>query len=137
MFLANFKSNRIYQWRLKTSALLLLFLYFGGNVQLESFHQVFHSAEEGHSAREEEDPCHRAIYHDSQNEGCEHKTHVTAVKNCPLCHVVPFNEQHLCISSSFTSLSLTSYINEHLDGTATAFLSITPPLRGPPAACVA
>ena len=86
------------------SALLLLLLYLTGNVQVESFHKVFHSFEQAlHSSDEEKDPCHRAIYHDSKQEGCDHKTHVTAVKKCPLCHIVPLNEKHIAVCHSFES----------------------------------
>jgi hypothetical protein len=88
------------------SALLLLLLYLTGNVQVESFHKVFHSFEEAlHSSDDEKDPCHRAIYHDSKQKGCDHKTHVTAVKKCPLCHIVPMNEKHIAVSHSFESFS--------------------------------
>ena len=87
-------------------ALLLLLLYLTGNVQLESFHKVFHSFEQAlHSSDEEKDPCHRAIYHDSKQEGCDHKTHVTAVKKCPLCHIAPLNEKHISVSHTFESFS--------------------------------
>lgn len=96
------------QRRLKTFAgILLLGLYLTGNVQVESFHQFFHSLEKAlHSSEQEKDPCHRAIYHEAKNEGCNHKTHVTAVKNCPLCHVVPFNDQHFAIGQSPLSAEL-------------------------------
>jgi hypothetical protein len=81
------------------SALVLLLLYLVGNVQLESFHKVFHSFEQAlHSSDQEKDPCHRAIYHDSRQEGCDHKTHVTAVKKCPLCHITPLNEKHIAVT---------------------------------------
>lgn len=136
MFLAKAKSSKIHPSRLRTSALLLLFLYFAGNVQFESFHQAFHAAEE-HSSDEEQDPCHRAIYHDSQSEGCEHKTHVTAVRNCPLCHVVPFNEQHFFISSSFISLPLANGFQDEISEIGTSISLITPPSRGPPAGLTA
>ena len=86
------------------SVLLLLLLYLTGNVQVESFHKAFHSFEQAlHSSDEEKDPCHRAIYHDSKQEGCDHKTHVTAVKKCPLCHIVPLNEKHIAVSHRFES----------------------------------
>jgi hypothetical protein len=88
------------------SALLLLLLYLTGNVQVESFHKVFHSFEQAlHSTEEEKDPCHRAIYHDAKQKGCDHKTHVTAVKKCPLCHIVPLNEKHIAVNHSFESFS--------------------------------
>ena len=89
--------------RLKAlSAVLLLLLYVMGSVQVETFHETLHSFEKSlHSSDQEKDPCHRAIYHETNNEGCDHKTHVTAVKKCPLCHVVPFNAQGVAASQSF------------------------------------
>ena len=89
--------------RLKTlSASLLLLLYVMGSVQVESFHDTLHSFEQSlHSFEQEKDPCHRAIYHDSAKEGCDHKTHVTGVKNCPLCHVVPVNAQSIAASQTY------------------------------------
>ena len=87
-------------------AWLLLLLYLVGSVQIESFHDAFHSFEQAlHSFDQEKDPCHRAIYHDSKKEGCDHKTHVTAVKKCPLCHLVPLNEKHIAVSHVFESFS--------------------------------
>lgn len=89
---------------------LLAVLYIIGNVQLESIHQAFHSLETAlHSSEQEQDPCHRAVYHEAINDGCDHSTHFTAVKNCPLCHVVPVNEQ-LTINSGILKLVATAYI---------------------------
>jgi len=88
------------------SAWLLLLLYLTGNVQVETFHKVFHSFEQSlHSSDQEKDPCHRAIYHDSKQKGCDHKTHVTAVKKCPFCHIVPVKEKHIGINYVFESFS--------------------------------
>ena len=88
------------------SALLLLLLYLTGNVQVESLHRVLHSFEQAlHSTEQEKDPCHRAIYHDAKQKGCDHKTHVTAVKKCPLCHIVPLNDKHIAVSHRFESFT--------------------------------
>ena len=115
------------------AAAILLFLYIAGNVQLESFHQLFHSFHEiTHSAQEEQDPCHRAIYHESKSEGCDHETHFTAVKNCPLCHVVPLNEQHLATSHSFVSIpSADPFYLSIFESKASDYL-VDPTTRGPP-----
>jgi hypothetical protein len=91
------KNSHAIQKCLKTISIsLLVLLYVLGNVQIESIHQVFHALETSlHSSDQEKDPCHRAIYHEATSDGCDHSTHFTAVKNCPLCHVVPVNEQLL------------------------------------------
>ena len=119
---------------LKTSSiLLLLFLYTAGNVQLESFHSVFHSLEKAlHSAEQEKDPCHRAIYHDAAANGCDHKTHVTAVKKCPLCHVVPFNDQLLVSDNAFETVSFSENINLFYAAIPVANRPIALPARAPP-----
>jgi hypothetical protein len=102
MFFKHEKKGKHLSERIKPIfAAVLLFLYVLGNVQVESFHQAFHSLEKAlHSTEQEKDPCHRAIYHEVTNEGCDHKTHLSAPKKCPLCHVVPFNEQHLAVINS-------------------------------------
>ena len=99
--------------RFKTfSGLLLLLLYLAGNVQVESFHRVFHSFEKAlHSSEQEKDPCHRAIYHETKKEGCDHKIHVTAIKNCPLCHVIPFTDQLANVRQCFLSAELSASFN--------------------------
>ena len=84
------------------SAGLLLLLYITGSVQVESFHEILHATEASlHTAEQEMDPCHQAIYHDIAKEGCDHETHITAVKKCPLCHVVPVNAPGIAASQSF------------------------------------
>jgi hypothetical protein len=83
-----------------------------GNVQVESFHRVFHSLEKAlHSSEQEKDPCHRAIYHETKKEGCDHKTHLTGIKKCPLCHVIPFGDQHATIRQRFLSVEFPTSFN--------------------------
>jgi hypothetical protein len=134
MFVKKARTVKSFSLRLKAFAVpLLLFLYIAGNVQFESFHQIFHSFEEiSHSIQEEQDPCHRTIYHDSKSEGCDHETHITAVKNCPLCHVVPFNEQHLSTSNSFISIFSPDLFHDYESEGNSAYPLIDLPTRGPP-----
>jgi len=94
------------------SGVFLLFLYLAGNVQIDGFHQLFHAKDELHSVEQELDPCHRAIYHDAEKDGCGHKTHLTEIKKCPLCHVVPHNAQHLSSSHSVESFSLPNIFDD-------------------------
>jgi len=135
MFFRKAKVNKSVQERVKTfSIFFLLLLYVAGNVQVESFHQFFHSLEKAlHSSEQEEDPCHRAIYHDSENEGCDHKTHLTAVKKCPLCHVVPLNVQHIAASQSFLFIALPHFFTEFLLSIHVANSFVNLPSRAPPA----
>ena len=134
MFFRKASVNKSFLDRLKTfSVTLLLLLYVAGNVQVETFHQFFHSLEKAlHSTEQEKDPCHRAVYHDSKKEGCNHKTHITAVKKCPLCHVVPLSATHIATNNSFAFIGLPTIFNDlslsfHVAGT---FISL--PARAPP-----
>lgn len=115
------------------SVLVLLLVYFVGSVQIESIHSIFHDFEVTlHSTEQEEDPCHRAIYHDAKEDACDHTTHITAVKKCPLCHVVPFSDQHLPDQNAFeffsTSHTYFSGIHESEIKSPIAYL----PARAPP-----
>jgi len=69
---------------LRTWAILgLLVLYALGSLQMETVHRLLHAHDATHTVYAEKDPCHRSLYH--RDQACEHKTHVTALKKCPLC----------------------------------------------------
>lgn len=115
------------------AAVFLLTLYLAGNVQVESFHDLVHSLEKSlHSVEQEKDPCHRAIYHEIKNDGCDHKTHFTAIKKCPLCHVVPVNVQHVEASNAFQYIHLSNDFGHYLSSgiVIPAFSDL--PSRAPP-----
>jgi hypothetical protein len=115
------------------SAVFLLLLYFAGNVQFETFHDVFHSVEQSlHTPEQEEDPCHRAIYHEVESEGCDHETHLTAVEQCPLCHVVPTNTQNIEASHAFESRELSNEFGVYAPISLHAWRLIDLPARAPP-----
>ena len=117
----------------KIFALLLLLLYLVGNVEVESFHKAFHSFEQAlHSSQDEKDPCHRAIYHNSKQNSCDHKTHLTAVKKCPLCHLVPLNEKHIAVGHSFESFSSTPSFDQFFVAIQVAEISGGLSARAPP-----
>lgn len=70
------------------SAVLLLLLYIGGNTQLGVLHGLFHKDDAtNHTSVQEENPCHRSIYH-GQNSGCKHEFHLVKVSTCLLCHTL-------------------------------------------------
>ena len=112
-----------------------LLLYLAGTVELDSFHGLFHSTDEQvlHSAQQEENSCHNAIYHQQKKNVCHHLSHITQLKKCPLCHVV-FHSTHLS-SVSFLHEPIVSSKsfkeNKELDGSST-FLALRSS-RGPPA----
>lgn len=117
------------------SAVLLLLLYFAGNVQFETFHSVVHSLEQSlHTPDQEEDPCHRAIYHEVEDDGCDHQTHLTSIEQCPLCHVVPISIQLFEASHSFESLELSGDFGEYAPIHLTALELVNVPARAPPVA---
>lgn len=76
---------------LKQAALLLLVvLYSAGTLKLEWLHRLIHEHEPAglHSAEQESNPCHQAIFHAAAQQACEHPTHLTADWKCPVCDIV-------------------------------------------------
>ena len=67
--------------------LALLLLYSVSSLRIDSVHQLFHAENvtELHSAEKENDPCHKNIYHQQKESGCEHKSHITENSKCSFC----------------------------------------------------
>lgn len=84
-----FKSNSIQAtpWLRQAGLCLLLVLYSLAAFKVDSFHALFHAQElkELHSAAQESNLCHKSIYHQESDKGCEHKSHFTENTKCPLC----------------------------------------------------
>ncbi|HEX9651087.1 MAG TPA: hypothetical protein VGA21_11030 [Cyclobacteriaceae bacterium] len=82
--------------------ILLLFLYTLGNTEFETLHLVIHPDDSlAHTANQEKDSCHRAIYHNEPEEGCSHKSHVLLKVKCGLCDQVCHSDQvHFTIIQS-------------------------------------
>jgi hypothetical protein len=66
---------------------LLLALYAAAALKVDSFHELLHAREiaELHSVEQENNPCHKRVYHQTAENGCEHKSHITENTKCPLC----------------------------------------------------
>jgi hypothetical protein len=66
---------------------LLLALYAAAALKVDSIHELVHAREfaELHSIEQENNPCHKSIYHQEAEKGCEHKSHITENSKCPLC----------------------------------------------------
>src|SRR5687768_17415400 len=66
---------------------LVMLGYLAANVHFESLHGLVHhdEVEISHDEADENDPCHRKLYHDDFSKGCEHKSHLLASKKCSLC----------------------------------------------------
>lgn len=67
--------------------ILLLALYAATALKADSIHELLHAREfaELHSVEQESNPCHKSVYHQEAEKGCEHKSHITENTKCPLC----------------------------------------------------
>ena len=68
----------------------LVLIYLAGPVQFNVFHDLFHESEHEdlHSAANEREACHQAVYHHAKEGSCHHKTHLIANNKCSLCHLI-------------------------------------------------
>ena len=72
----------------------LLILYTLGNTKFETLHLFIHSEDTvAHTIIQEEDSCHRAIYHNEPEESCGHESHVLINVRCGLCDQVCHGDQ--------------------------------------------
>jgi len=79
---------------------LLAAAYIIGNSPGEALHKLFHNQETVvHTVDQEKDSCHRTIYHQEKEDGCEHKSHLSKVDKCNLCHALSHIDQ-IAISDS-------------------------------------
>jgi hypothetical protein len=71
----------------QTCWVLLLALYAAAALKVDSIHELVHANEfaDLHSVEQENNPCHKSIYHQEAEKGCEHKSHITENTKCPLC----------------------------------------------------
>jgi hypothetical protein len=81
------KSSVVRRLGLAALPLLLLFLYLAASVQVDTLHHLVHPDDDIalHSPENERDTCHQSIYHGGLDSGCEHKSHLSEFKKCPLC----------------------------------------------------
>jgi len=114
---------------------LLCFLYFAGNVQFEELHFWAHSHNfASHSSEEEEDACHRTIFHNDVEDGCGHSSHLIEVIKCSLCDVI--FQRETVITAFETSVFISHYADHRtfiLDTEAIVSPWSLPP-RAPPGA---
>lgn len=114
----------------------LLFLYITGTIGTDFVHEIVHSHVnvELHSALNEKDPCHKAIYHHEKDNGCNHTTHLIKVEKCMHCHILFHATDQVTLSASPSKLAfhdfvaLTNFIPVTLSGN-----TLQQSLRGPPA----
>lgn len=100
--------------------LVLLLVYAASALRLNSIHQLFHAEKitELHSAEKESDPCHKNIYHQQKESGCEHKSHITENTKCNFCEYSGgFKEilsDRLNPTVSFAALNPDSFYKEEI-----------------------
>ena len=70
-------------------AVALLLLYVIGSAQTGYLHQLLHPQEAAatHSSKQEEDPCHRSMYH-GVDTGCRHEFHLAKKHSCTFVHTL-------------------------------------------------
>jgi len=108
--------------------------YLIGNSPFEAFHKIFHQQDSivRHTVDEEKNSCHRSIYHQENESGCAHKSHITKLDKCKLCHALSHSYHVATFNSSFefiqsescTSLKSVAAIAFHFDSNL--------PSRAPP-----
>ncbi len=118
----------------QTLTFALLIFYVVGTGKLEVVHSIFHdhAATISHTEEQEEDPCHRAIYHDDVEKGCHHATHLIVSDKCQLCDCATHSDQSLvsCQIDSSGPYAIKGFISykDNLDSYC-AFISSS---RAPP-----
>lgn len=114
-------------------AVLLLLLYLAGATGIDSFHRLFHESEvELHNTAHEKDACHKKIYHNEKEKGCEHRTHLAESKKCLLCDL-SFHADH--IATITDEISTPVFSNEQQSSTPTIAVTCSIlhlPARAPP-----
>jgi len=117
-------------------AALMLVIYTTGTTGIDLFHHLFHdhAAPPLHTEVSEQDPCHRFIYHQDKENGCNHKAHLTKAEKCKFSHVV-FQSSQLLVHSAFTESSFADYsVPGYYYFCDSKTDCITQSLRGPPVA---
>lgn len=89
------------------AALVLLFIYLIGTVEVSSIHQLFHNPVDKqvlHSEVNEQNSCHQVLYHHAKGKRCEHPTHISAFKRCSFCQL-SIQSFHLFETSSIVEFN--------------------------------
>jgi hypothetical protein len=136
MFLRLAASSSTPKFLRALSAAFLLSLYVGGNTQVGFIHELLHTEEAtNHSDIQEQNPCHRSIYH-GEASGCKHQYHLVKVNTCSFCHMLtPIDEVMFSSTdkdhkyySARTGTTVHSFLS---DSEIELFLSRAPPLAHP------
>ena len=90
---------RIWEGLKPFAVILLLVVYIAGNTGYGLFHE--HERFLAHSTEEENDPCHRSIYHFEKNNACKHQSHFSKNEKCGQCHLLCHTDQ-IIVRSAYT-----------------------------------
>jgi hypothetical protein len=99
VFKAIVVSSRIWKGFRAVALSFALALYIAGSTGYGLLHQ--HSSQVSHSIEEENDPCHKAIYHVEQENACEHGSHISKKESCCDCHLL-FHSDQIIFRNSLT-----------------------------------
>ena len=131
----NVKANRQLKALARSvGAAALLLLYVMGSTQTGYLHQLFHPEEVAapHSLKQEEDPCHRTLYH-GMDTGCRHEVHLVKVHSCGLSHTLVQTELLIFESPASTSIQAGRECIVPRKNCCTIDITNTFLTRGPPA----
>lgn len=107
-------------------------LYGCSLIGVEFIHSVFHAESVHHLAEDENDPCHRAIYHADIEHGCGHNTHLSEDSGCDFCNIQFFRDDQIIANTSFELHNPSTHF-ARLDQPRLLISSITiREARGPP-----
>lgn len=110
-------------------------LYVGGTSHLEWIHSLTHQHDVivSHSNDQENDPCHRSIYHGDIEHGCHHDSHLGASDKCQMCDMVCHADQifvvHADLLKGEFARTYFAFFKQSIDSYSAVILSS----RAPPA----
>ena len=117
-------------------AIIMALVYVSGIVLTDFVHPLIHQQHTlvKHTANDEQDPCHRAIYHGEKENNATHHNHLVPVnEKCWLCDII-FNYEHVKPEQPvFAALEHSSPKKFSFSSSLFFALHTLPHLRGPPA----
>lgn len=114
-------------------AVFAVLLYLSANTEFEVIHKILEPQSiQSHSNHAEEDPCHRAIFHDEPEQTCGHESHVLLKSKCEFCDALcksdKFIENIIFATRATPIKEFADRISKHSSDTKIITLSS----RGPP-----
>jgi hypothetical protein len=118
------------------AVVLLAAAYIIGNSPDEALHKLFHNQEAVvvHTIDQEKNSCHRSIYHQEKEDGCQHKSHISKVDACSLCHALSHIDQIAISDSTCEFISTGVEITGKLISHHLSLIETNLPARAPPTA---